>query len=181
AAPAAGRRGGLARGPPGPRAEPGVAARLALPAALVRRDGVLPARPLPGIPPGLAGPGAPGRGQPLRSAGHARPAARRVRRVPSGGAAPAGARDRAPRAGGGLPGSGLAGRAAVMAWCLAGAWPARPGAGPPAAGWLPGRRPVSARTPDGTVRARAAYAPAGARPAPGSGAADRPETRRPGH
>jgi hypothetical protein len=154
AAAAAGRRGGLARGPSGPRAEPGLAARVALPAALVRRDGVLPARRVPGIPPGLAGPGPPGRWHPVLPAGHARPAARRVRRVPARGAAPGGAGDQAGGAGGG--------HRVVPDRCLA-----RPAAGrPPAPRWPRGRRPISARIPAGTAPARAAYAPADAPPAP---------------
>ena len=81
----------LARHPSRAGAEPGLAARVALPAALVRRDGVLPARPVPGIPARLAGPGPAGRGHPVLHPGHARPAARHVLRAPSRRAAPAGA------------------------------------------------------------------------------------------
>jgi hypothetical protein len=65
------------------------------PAALVRRDGALPARPVPGVPARLAGPGPARRGHLLLHAGHARTAARGVLRVPVRRAAPAGAADQA--------------------------------------------------------------------------------------
>jgi len=74
---------------------------------------------------------------------------------------------------------------AVVALCLTGAWQARRWAGPrrrwagPCRRWA--RRPLSARTPAGTAPARAAYASADARPAPGDRAAGRPGTHRPGH
>src|SRR6185436_12263278 len=74
---------GLARHPARAGAQPGLAARVAVPAALVRRDGVLPARPVPGVPARLAGPGPAGRGHPLLHAGHARTAARGVLRAPA--------------------------------------------------------------------------------------------------
>jgi hypothetical protein len=75
----------------------------------------------------------------------------------------------------------LAALAVVIVLCLTGAWHARPREGPSAPRWPRGRRPISARIPVGTAPARAAYAPADAPPAPGSGAAGRPGTRQPGH
>jgi hypothetical protein len=74
----------------------------------------------------------------------------------------------------------LAALLAVIALCLTGAWQARRRAGPP--GPRPGgaHRLLSARTPAGAAPARAAYAPADARPEPASGAAGRPGTHRPG-
>ena len=158
----------LARHPSRAGAEPGLAARVALPAALVRRDGVLPARPVPGIPARLAGPGPAGRGHPVLHPGHARPAARRVLRAPSRRAAPAGAADQA---------RGPAGRhSAVPDRCLA--VPAAGGTARPGPG---GRAACSVREPlperlrrEGRMRLRVL----GQRPA--NGAAGRPGTRRPG-
>jgi hypothetical protein len=109
----------LRRLPSGPPGWP------ALPAALVRRDGVRPARPVPGIPARLAGPGPAGGGHPLLDPGHARPAARHVPRAPSRRAAAAGAARQAGRP---------AGRdSAVPDRRLAG--PAAGGTARPASGW----------------------------------------------
>jgi hypothetical protein len=74
----------------------------------------------------------------------------------------------------------LAALLAVLGLCLTGAWHSRRRAGPPGPGREWARRLLSARTPAGTAPARGAYAPAGAWPAPGNGAAGRPGTRRPG-
>jgi len=73
----------------------------------------------------------------------------------------------------------LAALLAVVALCLTGAWQARRGEGPP--GPRARRLLFSVRTPAGAAPARAAYAPSGARPAPGSGAGGRTGTHRPGH
>jgi hypothetical protein len=74
----------------------------------------------------------------------------------------------------------LAALLAVMTMCLTGAWHARRRAGPPGPRRGGARRLLSARTPAGAAPARAAYAPADARPSPVSGAAGRPGTHRPG-
>ena len=62
-----------ARRRPGPGAEPGLALRHAVPAALVRRDGHRPARPVPGVMAGLGGPDPAARGRDRLRPGRAEP------------------------------------------------------------------------------------------------------------